>query len=900
MEIKQESIHQEINLKNTQIKNLQNKLDSQDLLIKDYYSLKNKLSEANLEITNLKKILEKYNSQLPSLQVELTTKLKENEKLKTDNNKLSHDFEELKIKSDFIMAYQSKKDSEIKEYKKHESLLKNLQDENEILNKKISTLNDIEEKSEQVIYDLKNKINKLNLEKQNLLEQLKLKDEKVTLEAEKNKELLEANKVLVEDKKKLNDQNANLISELNETKNNMNILNKQNMDKSEELNKKSYNLSEVKIRNDELEKEINQYKEKIKNVNIINQNENEKNKNLEKSLDEMKNQMLSYKEKNIELKNSILTTAHNTIDVNKNKNNNKDVISMYENEIKQLMEKNTKLLKKNEKYKANINLFLQENKAANQHIQIITKEINDIKNKNISLERIKLELEKKNRNITEENEALKFQNVNESVSKNIFDSINEKYKLGMKETKKVIEINKNKEKYIKDMKNIIYEYENEIEKYKAQITKLNVKIQMINEKNMKLNEKLSDYQKMMESEKNKFKNSESTIMRLRAELDYVNDKNLNENKTLKTEIINLNKKLVELNEKLNYLSKVGNARDSFNDFKFNNKSQKNKIIKVNGTKSHENKMHNLSFSNSINVGKYIDNYNDINNKINFRNNKKYSFTNANSRTNINIKRGYFDYNLPNNNSEKVFYTNRISNSCNLNIDNDEDINFKLISKTNNNIDNIVEEKNEKDFNSDIKLPEPNKSNNNENKEGKEKEEKEEEEEEGYIKEEQNNNNNDNNNDKNNDNNNNNNNNNDNDNNINDNNINDNNLNNGEKDSDTVRKSDSIRKCLFDSIKTQDENEMILTQNINNSIQIQEIQEKNYVKFENIRIVLISNYGHKDYVGLTGLEFIDNKGKVINIEKAKTIGALPKDFQLYIMRKKKREFLKMYLMEIKYN
>ena len=37
-----------------------------------------------------------------------------------------------------------------------------------------------------------------------------------------------------------------------------------------------------------------------------------------------------------------------------------------------------------------------------------------------------------------------------------------------------------------------------------------------------------------------------------------------------------------------------------------------------------------------------------------------------------------------------------------------------------------------------------------------------------------------------------------------------------------------------------------------------------------------NNGHKDYVGLTGLEFIDNKGKIINIEKAKTIGALPKD------------------------
>ena len=54
-----------------------------------------------------------------------------------------------------------------------------------------------------------------------------------------------------------------------------------------------------------------------------------------------------------------------------------------------------------------------------------------------------------------------------------------------------------------------------------------------------------------------------------------------------------------------------------------------------------------------------------------------------------------------------------------------------------------------------------------------------------------------------------------------------------------------------------------------------------MKLKNIRIVFISNYGHKDYVGLTCLEFIDNKGKVINIEKAKTIGALPKRFTHYI-------------------
>ena len=70
-----------------------------------------------------------------------------------------------------------------------------------------------------------------------------------------------------------------------------------------------------------------------------------------------------------------------------------------------------------------------------------------------------------------------------------------------------------------------------------------------------------------------------------------------------------------------------------------------------------------------------------------------------------------------------------------------------------------------------------------------------------------------------------------------------------------------------------------------------MQDKNYKKFENISIALITNYGHKDYAGLTGLEFIDNKGKVINIEKAKNIDSFLKIYILYIMMmKKKREIL----------
>ena len=55
-------------------------------------------------------------------------------------------------------------------------------------------------------------------------------------------------------------------------------------------------------------------------------------------------------------------------------------------------------------------------------------------------------------------------------------------------------------------------------------------------------------------------------------------------------------------------------------------------------------------------------------------------------------------------------------------------------------------------------------------------------------------------------------------------------------------------------------------------------EKNYVEFNKIRIYLKSNYGHKRFIGLTGIIFIDENQQEIDIEKASAIGALPKDLR----------------------
>ena len=68
-----------------------------------------------------------------------------------------------------------------------------------------------------------------------------------------------------------------------------------------------------------------------------------------------------------------------------------------------------------------------------------------------------------------------------------------------------------------------------------------------------------------------------------------------------------------------------------------------------------------------------------------------------------------------------------------------------------------------------------------------------------------------------------------------------------------------------------------TNNINYKDEDNEfISNSPYIKFKRIRLVLSSNYGHPNFIGLTGLEFYDINNKIIEIETAETIGALPKD------------------------
>ena len=54
----------------------------------------------------------------------------------------------------------------------------------------------------------------------------------------------------------------------------------------------------------------------------------------------------------------------------------------------------------------------------------------------------------------------------------------------------------------------------------------------------------------------------------------------------------------------------------------------------------------------------------------------------------------------------------------------------------------------------------------------------------------------------------------------------------------------------------------------------------YITFNHIIITLTSNYGHCKYIGLTGIQFYDERSNLIDIETAFTIGANPKDINSY--------------------
>jgi len=87
---------------------------------------------------------------------------------------------------------------------------------------------------------------------------------------------------------------------------------------------------------------------------------------------------------------------------------------------------------------------------------------------------------------------------------------------------------------------------------------------------------------------------------------------------------------------------------------------------------------------------------------------------------------------------------------------------------------------------------------------------------------------------------------------------------------------------YNNASTKKRISMIST--VNNTISFKSKQTDNiknklkYIIFKKIRINILSNYGNSYIVGLTGLNLIDKDNKLIDIESAIAVGALPKDLK----------------------
>ena len=107
----------------------------------------------------------------------------------------------------------------------------------------------------------------------------------------------------------------------------------------------------------------------------------------------------------------------------------------------------------------------------------------------------------------------------------------------------------------------------------------------------------------------------------------------------------------------------------------------------------------------------------------------------------------------------------------------------------------------------------------------------------------------------------------------------------------IKSLDSFKKQKSNNFKTiNDNNYNINTKNrisnfstTNNTLSLNSKQSDNsklkkFIYFRKIRINILTNYGNSFVVGLTGLNLIDKDNKIIDIESAETVGALPKDLK----------------------
>jgi len=516
------------------ISELKGKLEAKTKSFYEYQEEKEKLiDEMNIKINTLRK----ENLSLKEIKVKYDVLQNELKKLSIENmstikQRLSQCERALKEKDEEITRLKSNNNQEIllkkiEELNKQNSLLEeennNLTEENDNIKQQLALKdceitqlkenlgiddldenNENENKNDNEIKKEENKEKNSGISLGNLVEEEqkdKIKNEDFMELEQKVAELIKEKKELENKIKLLED---NLTTEKNENEklkeNNNKLIQEENFDKNEKIKNFEKIINELK---EELKKEKDALNSKIKNIEIKNDelkkenlDKNEKIKNFEKIIDELKKEKDALNSKIKELDNNIKTEKEKMEQKLEKHKRIKEENKTFVKKIAELMDKLDEL--KN----ANMKLTNEKNEIRNEHISKISKLEKDIaefdfklKEKENIIKKLETEKEKKKEI---DNTALRLQTLE------LKNSINSESNEKLKEIEEKLKLLTEKEST----------------ELKEQLNEKEMNYKILEEKYKKLEEELTEMNKAMNKVPEEIKKREDSIEYYKTQLEF--------------------------------------------------------------------------------------------------------------------------------------------------------------------------------------------------------------------------------------------------------------------------------------------------------------------------------------------------------------------------------------------
>ena len=516
------------------ISELKGKLEAKTKSFYEYQEEKEKLiDEMNIKINTLRK----ENLSLKEIKVKYDVLQNELKKLSIENmstikQRLSQCERALKEKDEEITRLKSNNNQEIllkkiEELNKQNSLLEeennNLTEENDNIKQQLALKdceitqlkenlgiddldenNENENKNDNEIKKEENKEKNSGISLGNLVEEEqkdKIKNEDFMELEQKVAELIKEKKELENKIKLLED---NLTTEKNENEklkeNNNKLIQEENFDKNEKIKNFEKIINELK---EELKKEKEALNSKIKNIEIKNDelkkenlDKNEKIKNFEKIIDELKKEKDALNSKIKELDNKIKTEKEKMEQKLEKHKRIKEENKTFVKKIAELMDKLDEL--KN----ANMKLTNEKNEIRNEHISTISKLEKDIaefdfklKEKENIIKKLETEKEKKKEI---DNTALRLQTLE------LKNSINSESNEKLKEIEEKLKLLTEKEST----------------ELKEQLNEKEMNYKILEEKYKKLEEELTEMNKAMNKVPEEIKKREDSIEYYKTQLEF--------------------------------------------------------------------------------------------------------------------------------------------------------------------------------------------------------------------------------------------------------------------------------------------------------------------------------------------------------------------------------------------